>query len=428
MRSRTIRWLIILGTISIVGIIITQVYWVSRAVREKQADFDQTVRIALQKAAEKNAEYSKTQLPQFDLVKKLASNYYVVNVNSRLDANVLEYYLKQQFLQNNLNVAFEYGIYDCSGDEMVYGRSIGQTPEETSEITTKLPKWNGSDYYFGVRFPNRTTFIANQMQIWIFSSVLLLLVLLLFGYGLFVILKQKHLSEIQKDFINNMTHELKTPISTISISADVLINPKNANRPDRIINYAKIIKTENERLKGQVEKVLQMARIDKQGLKLKIETHHLHEIIESAVENFKLKVHESHGSIHVILDAENSQIEADKVHLTNILYNLLDNAIKYTGNQAPIIKLQTQNKSKPFKSCIALVIKDNGIGIPKEHQKMIFNKFYRVPTGNVHNVKGFGLGLNYVKTVVKAHKWHIALDSVEDQGSTFTIFIPTVEP
>ncbi len=424
MRSSAIRWVTIFGIISIVGIVVTQVYWVSRAIREEQADFDQTVRIALQKVAEKNAEYSQTPLPQFNLINKLSSNYYIVNVNSELDVNVLEHYLKKQFSASNIDVAFEYGIYNCSGDEMVYGNYIGKSPEETGEMTTKLPKWNGSDYYFGVRFPSRTTFIANRVQIWILSSVLLMLVVVFFGYALFVILKQKRLSEVQKDFINNMTHELKTPISTISISAEVLMNPKNASRPDRIMNYAKIIKSENERLKGQVEKVLQMARIDKQGLKLKTETHNLHEIIENAVDNFRLKAQEAQGEIRIELNAETSSIEADKVHLTNILYNLLDNAIKYTGDNPPIIQVITRNTAKPFKSCISLTIKDNGIGIPKAHQKMIFDKFFRVPTGNVHDVKGFGLGLNYVKTVVKTHHWRIELHSKVGEGSAFTIFIP----
>jgi len=424
MRNSAIRWVTIFGIISIVGIVVTQVYWVSRAIREEQADFDQTVRIALQKVAEKNADFTKTPLPQFNLINKLASNYYVVNVNTELDANVLEHYLKRQFSSSNLDVDFEYGIYDCSGDAMVYGNYIGKNPNESAEMTTELPKWDGSDYYFGVRFPNRSTFIANRIQIWIFSSVLLLTVVIFFGYALFVILKQKRLSEVQKDFINNMTHELKTPISTISISADVLTNPKNVQRPDRIMNYARIIKTENERLKGQVEKVLQMARIEKKGLKLKIETHDLHEILTKAVENFRIKAQEVSGNITLELEAEHFHIQADKVHLTNILYNLLDNAIKYTGNTSPKITVHSVNTQKPFKSCMAIAIQDNGIGIPKNHQKMIFDKFFRVPTGNVHNVKGFGLGLNYVKTVVKAHGWRIKLESQVNVGSTFTIYIP----
>jgi two-component system phosphate regulon sensor histidine kinase PhoR len=233
-----------------------------------------------------------------------------------------------------------------------------------------------------------------------------------------VILKQKRLSEVQRDFVNNMTHEFKTPIATIDVSADLIANPKILVKPEAIVNYANIIKTQNNRLKSQIEKVLQMAAMDRGKLKLNKEVIDLHQLVQEAVKSFNLK---DQAEITVNLEADDTCkcVMADKVHLTNIIYNLLDNAVKYVDGY-PKIKIQTHQ----VKNQITLSIQDNGIGIGKEHQRKVFEKFFRVPTGNVHNVKGFGLGLNYVKQIVKAHKWKINLASEIGKGSTFTITMP----
>ena len=248
---------------------------------------------------------------------------------------------------------------------------------------------------------------------------MLLLVILFFAYSLFVILKQKRLSEIQKDFINNMTHEFKTPISTIAVSTQVLRNPDIIHQPERLLNYTTIIEKENIRLKHQVERVLQMARFDKEDIGLKKENVDVHQIIRDALQNTALSLQEKNGSVHCELGAGKHIISADRLHLTNVLYNLIDNAIKYC-NEDPRILISTADAGK----FLSISVKDNGLGIARENHRKVFQKFYRVPTGNVHDVKGFGLGLHYVKSVVNAHKGSIKLDSELGSGSTFRINLP----
>jgi two-component system phosphate regulon sensor histidine kinase PhoR len=270
-----------------------------------------------------------------------------------------------------------------------------------------------------VQFPNREAQILNQMGIWTFSSVVLLLVIVFFAYTLFVILKQKRLSEIQKDFINNMTHEFKTPIATIAVSAEVLKSPDIVHQPERLFNYTTIIENENKRLKQHVERVLQMAKLDKEDFDLKKETINLHEVIQEVVEGMRISLQEKQGTLMLELNASKPEIQADRHHLTNVIYNLVDNAIKYCSNQ-PAIAIKTMSEGKG----IVLEVQDNGIGIGSENQKRIFQKFYRVPTGNVHDVKGFGLGLHYVKQMVEAHRGKITLMSEIGKGCRFQVHLP----
>jgi two-component system phosphate regulon sensor histidine kinase PhoR len=260
------------------------------------------------------------------------------------------------------------------------------------------------------------------MGFWTFSTIVLILVVLFFTYAIFVILKQRRLSEIQTDFINNMTHEFKTPLSTISISTDVLLQPSIANNPERLMSYVTIIKDEANRLKNQVERVLQMAKLDKEKIKLSLELHDIHLIIKQAVENLKLTIYNNNGKVNLDLNAAASIAQIDKLHIQNIIYNLLDNAIKYCGDDL-VINISTQN----IKKGIEIAIQDNGIGIPLESQPYIFDKFYRVPTGNVHDVKGFGLGLNYVKIMTEAHKGNVRIKSESKKGTTIFVWLPISE-
>jgi two-component system phosphate regulon sensor histidine kinase PhoR len=303
---------------------------------------------------------------------------------------------------------------------MVYGNYVSmQKAKSKNEPVNNLPNWSNQGYYFGVQFPNREAQILNQMGIWSFSSAVLLLVIVFFAYTLFIILKQKRLSEIQKDFINNMTHEFKTPIATIAVSTEVLKDPNIVKQPERLLNYTTIIENENKRLKKHVERVLQMARLDKEDIGLRKEQVELHEIIQDVVNGMQVTLHEKQGRLELLLGANQPVITADRHHVTNVIYNLLDNAIKYCkGN--PLIVIRTKQDEKG----ITLEVQDNGIGVGAEHQNKIFQKFFRVPTGNVHDVKGFGLGLNYVKQIVEAHRGRVTLESVIGNGCTFKIFIP----
>ena len=419
MKSSSIRFIVILAALSITGIVITQWYWVRRAFDLKEAEFERTVNAALFNVANQIFEINKTPSPAVNPVKQLSTNYFVVQVNGEVDAGLLEVLLRSEFEKRNIKADFEYGVYDCSSEKMKYGDYIPFHAAADKVTAKKLPTWTNYAYYFGVQFPNREAHLINQMGIWSFSSLVLLLVIMFFAYTLFVILKQKRLSEIQKDFINNMTHEFKTPISTIAVSTEVLKNPAIAYQPERLLSYATIIEKENLRLKQQVERVLQMARLDKEDIGLKKEELDLHEIVHDAIHNCTLSLHEKNGAIKCNLQANTHIISADRLHLTNVLYNLIDNAIKYCSGP-PHIVISTTSSTKR----VLISVADNGLGIAPENHKKVFQKFYRVPTGNVHDVKGFGLGLHYVKSVVNAHKGSITIESGLRKGSVFTITLP----
>jgi two-component system phosphate regulon sensor histidine kinase PhoR len=418
-KSSSIRLIVILAALCITGITITQWYWVSRAFDLKEDEFERTVNTALFNVAHQIFEINKTPSPAVNPVKQVSTNYFVVQINGEVDVSLLEFLLRSEFEKRNIAADFEYGVYDCSSEKMKYGDYIPLQATREKATSKKLPIWTDHVNYFGVQFPTREAHLINQMGIWTFSSMVLLLVILFFAYTLFVILKQKRLSEIQKDFINNMTHEFKTPISTIAVSAEVLKDPSIVHQPERLLNYTTIIEKENIRLKHQVERVLQMAKLEKEDIGLKKENVDVHQIINDSIQNISLSLQEKMGSVNCDLKAENHKIDADRLHLTNVLYNLIDNAIKYCKT-SPQIVISTSNLNKHL--CID--VKDNGLGIAPENHKRIFQKFYRVPTGNVHDVKGFGLGLHYVKSVVSAHKGTIKVDSDLEKGSVFRITLP----
>lgn len=404
-----------MAAISILGIVAIQVYWFNKAFDTEEDLFNRDVNTALFNVANQFFEINEAAVPTVNPIKQLSTNYYVVMINNEIDANLLEYLLKTEFEKRSIAFDFEYGIYDCTNDKMVYGNYVSFDQEKSHASGSGLPKWENQSYYFGVQFPNKASIITNRMGIWIFSSSVLLLVVIFFSYAMFVILKQRRLSEIQNDFINNMTHEFKTPISTIALSVDVLSDPKIVQQPERYLNYTTIIKNENQRLKNQVERVLQMAGMDNDEIALKKESCNIHEVIEEVVESVSAGV-EKEKEILLNLNAANTICDVDKLHFSNVLFNLLDNAIKYC-NKKPEIKIETYNQ----KQNLVIRIQDNGIGISDEDKKRVFEKFFRVSTGNLHDVKGFGLGLSYVMQVIKAHRGKIELESKEGEGSTFTI-------
>jgi two-component system phosphate regulon sensor histidine kinase PhoR len=255
----------------------------------------------------------------------------------------------------------------------------------------------------------------------VFSILLVAVVLAAFYLTVHTMLKQKKLSEIKNDFINNMTHEFKTPIATISLAVDALKNEKVMHDPKKLLYFSGIIKEENQRMNRQVETILKSALMDRQEVQLNLKTLHVHQIIEDMADNFVLRLNEKQGELEMNLNAMADGIEGDEVHISNLVNNLMDNAVKYSKeNVPPRICLTTESTADHF----ILRIEDNGIGMTRETVKRIFEKFYRAHTGNVHNVKGFGLGLSYVKTVVEAHNGTIKADSTLGKGSCFTIEFP----
>jgi two-component system phosphate regulon sensor histidine kinase PhoR len=275
-----------------------------------------------------------------------------------------------------------------------------------------------------VVFPDKRGFIYHSL-VWLFvgSLAFTLIILATFYYAIRFLVTQKKVSEVKTDFINNMTHEFKTPIATISLATDSINNPKILNDPSKVTRFTQIIREENQRMNRQVESVLKMAMIDKKDFNLSMTSMNVHQKIEKAVENIKLQVEQKGGTITIDLQAENDKLRVDETHFTNIIFNLLDNANKYSLNAPPQIKVTTYNMN----DSMYIAIEDKGIGMDKETQNKIFDKFYRYNTGNVHTVKGFGLGLSYVKAIVMAFKGSIEVKSQRDKGSTFTLRIPALK-
>lgn len=421
MQNSSINRVIILGVIALMGAVSMQAYYVISTWDINEDEFRKKVNLALYNVAKELAELNDAELPTREVINQRTNNYYIVNVEYEIDKANLEYFLQKHLEALAVNIDFEYAVFNCNTNNMEYGGYCSYEPgREIKTVETDLPEDNKFVYYFGVRFPTRSGYLLGKMQLNIFLAGVLLLVVLFFGYSMSVILRQRRLSNMQKDFINNMTHEFKTPISTIKISTDVFLNNAVIRENDRLFQYANIIQQQNQRLNHQVEKVLQLAKIEDHNFDLKRETVVLNEVLNNIVESTRLRVEEMNGQFEANIPEDSISIFADPLHLTNILHNLIDNAIKYCKAQPDIrIDLQMVNKRK-----LIFVIKDHGIGIKKEFQAKIFDKFYRVPTGDIHDVKGFGLGLFYVKSVCDSHGWKLRLKSEEEKGTTVYIHIP----
>lgn len=420
MRRSTIRFIIILATVIFIGLVSTQIVWVKKAYEISDQQTKHEIELALISVVENIQKHSGDSAFLVDPVKLVSNNFYRVQINEELQPFYLESLLKTEFLNRELNFDFQYSIYNCFNDSVVFTKVVSndEDPAKTNSAPPNA-QWENDGHYFSVFFPTLDFEILSNMRFWIVSSVVLLVVLVFFTYVINVILRQKRLSEIKTDFINNMTHELKTPISTIALSSDVLLQPGVEQNPERLRNYAQIIKNENKRLQTQVERVLQMAKLDKKDLDLNKKSIDLHELIEMAVPVIEMNFSDKNPLITVRNHAERHTITADELHITNILYNLLDNAAKYGGDQ-PEITIGTSSDQRG----VTISVSDKGPGITKEHQKYIFEKFYRIPTGDVHDVKGFGIGLYYVKTVAEAHNGRVKLHSKPNEGSTFEVFLP----
>lgn len=366
-------------------------------------------------------------MKQSDMVSDIFDELVSINIykgyNDKVDTLLIDSILKAELLDKGIKANYQFGIYNnqyryfppnTDGDSQneiinsVY--KVNLAPENVF-ITPK---------YLSVYFPAEKNYILQTMWVMLTGSgVLILVIIFTFYYTVSTILKQKKLSDIKNDFINNMTHELKTPISTVSLATEMLGDASIEKSKDQISHYTRIIKEENQRLGLLVENILQTAVLDKGQFKLRPQEVDVHEIIDRAISNIRLQVEKREGEIHLEKNAKENTLYADRVHLTNIIYNLVDNALKYS-EQKPAIKITTEN----INDGIRISVSDNGIGISKESQKKIFETFYRVPTGNIHNVKGFGLGLSYVKAAVEKHNGTVAVESEPGKGSTFIIFIP----
>ena len=457
-------WVIIgLMSLAVVGVLSLQMSFINNSRRLNEEQFDKHVAAGMKKVAEllenvENVQVSRYangySIRQFEADTNGNFHYQQQIVLSN-DPSVLRQtmeavHLKQEmlntpieerievvrldrFLKDELGteIPFSYGVWSNPSNSFVIYNNHYVVPNESqaaynylksSSYKTKLFPNDiinppGTLYVF---FPTKSAHVWGRLWLDLLLSLLFTTIILAsFAYTISVILQQKKLSEMKNDFINNMTHEFKTPIATISLASDSITNASVINNPDKVKRFANIISQENKRMHGQVEKVLQMALVERGRIKLNFTDVNIHQVIEQAVGNMALQVERKEGTISTQLDAEKYFIEGDLNHISNVINNLLDNANKYSPEKPEII-VSTCNKSNG----IEITISDKGIGMTKEAKKRIFEKFYRVHTGNLHDVKGFGLGLAYVKAMVTAHKGSVDVKSELGKGSSFILLFP----
>lgn len=486
--KKRVMWLIIgVMAISMFGIGIIQMIWFDTAIDQDKKNFDDKVTIALGIVKERllddaqNENYAlrnfgtnssrqvnrKSKLFNqnkiYDQLYKGKSPFEVQKLEfelkatdmflnpglllERIDKDKLDTYIKHEIEQQGISLDFDYGIYSNdvqsfiimngnytaqitssgnSSSPVKTGNELYNSPYQISLfITPSAPSTAESEEemipgYLKIYFPTKNKYLWSAVIPSLLMSILFTgLVLFCFGYVIYIILRQKQVSEMKTDFINNMTHEFKTPIATISLAADSIGSPMIISDENKVMRFTNIIKQENTRMLSQVEKVLQMAMLDKKDFQLKLSDVDVHQLIEVAAEHTNLKILKRNGILRTDLKANEHIIQADSTHISNIIHNLLDNAEKYSSDEVSI-NIETVDK----KNGIEISISDNGIGMSKDQVKNIFEKFYRAHTGNIHDVKGFGLGLSYVKAIVDAHNGTINVKSELGKGSTFSVFLP----
>lgn len=358
-------------------------------------------------------------------LKKLASRMVFEDFrnkhNNFYNSERVESIINDELSRRDIPIPFEFGINQDSilrvksenADSILLLNSPYHVKLNPNEIFN-------SNNILMINFPNRKHYILSSLILPISLSLLFsTFIMLAFILSIHYILKQKKISEMKSDFINNMTHEFKTPLATISVATDTMVNPKIINRPDQIKHFAQIIKEQNLKMNDQVENILQIAQVEQKNLQLKIELFNIHALLMQATETIKLQVENRAGSIQLNLDAQNPIISTDKQHILSVFDNILDNANKYS-DKSPEITISTTN----IENGIWISIQDKGIGMNKQDQDKIFEKFFRATSGNIHNVKGFGLGLSYSKAIIEANKGSIKVTSTPEKGSTFEIFLP----
>lgn len=414
MKIKKLNIIITLGFVAIIGILIAQLLWVRQAYNLEDRKFNQKVTIALQEVSEKlsGGKTSFTENP----VQIIANDYYVVNTNNEFHPVVLEHYLRTEFNRFQVNTDYVYALYNCHSDKMIYGKYMSKNQESPSDKVINFPKHKNLIYYFSIRFPDKTTYLISSLRFWYLLTFALIIILLVYVYSIHTIIQQKKFSELQRDFINNMTHEFKTPLSSILLASESLSKQDMIKESPKLQTYTSIIINQSYKLNNHIEKILNIAKNDSSGLSLKPQKILLLPFILEIADTIKQK----NEDITVLIEIENSlSVIADEFHFTNIIYNILDNSIKYCETK-PQILISASKDSKG----LYLKFKDNGMGIPVKNIPHIFEKFYRVNSKKSEGINGFGLGLFYVKKIIRQHNWKISVENNKDRGITTTIFSP----
>lgn len=378
----------------------------------RKKEFNRKVNAALQSVSERLGATAPAERIN-------AGQYLLPVAKSSVALPELRHLLATAFASNNVHVDFEFASYDAQAKRLSYGGIQHMPGAYEHKEESAFPPVRRNFSYVGVYFPRLSWYIFTGTYIWMLSSLVVVSLMCFLCYLIFHAYRQKQLAEIQKDFVSNVSHEFQTPLSAIKLSAGVLQDPSIANSPQRLQRYAAIIQQEAERLTGHIERVLQTQDVDKQRPALNKTNFEWQEVLRDVVEQAARKLECINGQITLHLPEKPVKFRGDILHLSNAIGNLVDNAIKYCDN-TPIIHIFLKNKGKQ----LYITVRDNGIGIDKQYQKWLFNKFYRVPTGNVHNVKGVGLGLSYVFYIARSHGGSLSCNSKPGAGSAFTLSFP----
>jgi two-component system, OmpR family, phosphate regulon sensor histidine kinase PhoR len=421
MKRKTLTYIIILATITVAGALSLQFFFLKSSYNFSEKQFRESVTIALKEVAWQLliAGGNQANFDSIAPVTMVSESYYLVTVDAHIDYELLKFHLHEELKKHQIYADFEFAINNPATGQLEQKTLITARGEEKPSDYSFIQKEGDDSYYFAVHFPNRIPYFHSHLSIWYLFTGLLLVVILFFGYTLSVIIRQRQLSQTQKNFINNLTHELKTPISSIALSAQVINDENILENPKRLFKYVQIIQDQNNRLSKNVEKVLNLASLEKTKIHLNKEKIELHHFLSSIIENFRQTDYGRKATIKLNEKQEPLFVFADKFHFTNLVLNILENSVKYCEMQ-PIILIDLL----PSKIHTSIRFTDNGIGISKKYRKKIFKRFFRIPTGNVHDVKGFGLGLDYVRKITKAHRWEIKVDTNPEGGSIFTLIIP----
>ena len=438
--KKTFPIIIALITLSLLGIIYIQVSWIRTLALFREEQLEENISAISQQVGEELvAQRSVTfnnpgQMPGLKFPGEAYDIYKQFSVTNRFTIYEIKEKLQKAFLAENMkDTKFEFAV----ASDNVFGHYEMKSPKFYEMAMDSIH--NKSVYYplipaggsvleslapeeaLVIVVPNYKSYIFQSLG-WMIAGAILFTVIIITAFFLTIrtLLRQKKLGDMKNDFINNMTHELKTPLATISLAVDALKNEKVLSNPEKHNYFTGMIKDENKRMNKHVESILQAAQMDRQEVQLNKRDTHVHEIIKNVLNNLQLQIEEKHGKVEVQLNAASDLMEADEVHLTNLINNLVDNALKYSKDDSFQLKISTKTIGKS----IRIQVEDHGIGMNKETLARVFEKFYRAHTGNVHNVKGFGLGLSYVKTMVEAHEGKVKADSVVGKGSTFTIDFP----
>lgn len=418
MRSKTLKWLVLTATLLIIVIVGVQLFWLNKIYSLEQKTFNINVVKSIRGLYE-DVNLIDSQVNHLqDFIEHPSPDYFLFRTGSQYEKDSLIWYLKDELNDFDVLTDAHVGFYDARTKNFSSREYIPAAAARYDPVINPFPQYERPHNYVLIYFPHRNRYVLSQMNFWFISSAILFIVLIGLAVSLFYFYRQKFLAEVQKDFVNNFTHEFKTPLAVMKISSDVLLQEKILQQPERLHQYAMIIQNQTMHLQKQVERLLQVATTERRELPMQKRSVELNELVTEAIAKIQPLAQEKKAVLELELPEQETELQADRAHLELAVVNLLENALKYAPEPRIIVSAGKENDH------IFISVKDNGIGIDKKYHKKLFEKFYRVPTGDVHNVKGFGLGLNFVKRIIDAHHGEITINSIPGIGTEFKLLLP----